>query len=969
MSGTAMQGRASRRAAAAVLGIVILASLGATAPRAGAGATNLEQVARLPLVADPFPTSPVRGRLLFDRERRIGFRLFADPDTSSLAIWAFDLDTLEPGARKIHPSFSANNSEKYGFFAALGGGRIYAIDEVGWVHAFDEMTLEEVGLYPSILPPPSGSIVAVASRERAEGNRRTTEGGRRTPVHPFPALPGHRILAFEYVPSLSGSGGGELLTLSHGYVNEVDVPVSFVVLHRWNAATGREIGITRLDGCRSGRGFGNDTRASTGLALTRQGDGTFELLYGCVGRGLVGEVWKARLHHDGTVTEQQRVAEIATASDFMFDPAGRRAHALTSAGSGQSLVAVDLDRGGVVGAVGLSYEFEATAAPGGVGAAVDPTTGRVYALGGPSEQGSTGKTSPGGLVLVDGRRSPLPQGFAFTDLSRPAVEMIAIDPAAGSRPTRLFVRRLGEPFYRIFADRIPVERDPGLADADRFTANTPERAGRTAAAFTGGGSGYGMRMLLVGGFSAVPDPVAFARGSSVTKDLVPGYTAEPACGPTNRELVIATVSPNTGLSDTAATAEAAAATADPRTVQDLARPIASCSPSLLGRTTLGRSRTHPDDFTGGTNAFESTKVPGSDKNVDQFLGPAWPFSPAVCLPPQRPVDESPHEGDGAYANTPPPPGWKARTSCDVAQQEVTADATASAIDLAGVRATAAETTTSLTRDLGKGVTVTVRSTVRGLRLADVASVDEVRSEAVSAAAGRPGTALTTFTTEVCGLSIPTLSVDGCFDPRSPESRQIVAALNQALAQRQMEIRLPMPDHDLRAGTPGGALAAVQKDRFATEGEQLFNNDFLTAVPALEVIRIHDSTLGRGRQIVQIAGVQASTAYNVSVVPTGTGPRPGGGHRPGAGQPGPAVLPKTITPGPAAGTATPDAGGFPTPPQLLATIVSTISYVLRYAFRRPGDALSVIALLAVAFALPLHLLERRRAFVDALSRRS
>lgn len=961
--GTAGPASPVRRAAAlaALVGMLVPAAV-ATAPRAQS-AGGLTEVARVPFPPDPDDFSTIRGRLVIDSESRRGFRLYRNPDTGELTIWALDLDTLADGARVDVPNFPASPPIKFGFFAAAGGGRLFAVDEVGWVHVMDQATLERVGFWPSILPPPSGSTVSVLEREQEQQARRNELP--RSVVHPLVALPGHRITAFEWVPALDGSGGGELLIVSHGYVNEVDVPFSVLTLHRWDAETGEEIATTRLSGCAGGRGFGNETRASTGIALANRPDGGRELVYGCVGRGLVGEVWRADIDGAGAVTGEEQVATVATASDFLIDPAGRRAHAITSAGVGQSFVAVDLDRGGVVGAVGLSFEFEAAAAPGGVGAGTDPTTGRLYAQGPPSTDARTGKASPGGLVLVDGRRAPLPQGFAYTDMSGEAAEMVVVDPASGDRPTRIFVRRLGEPFYRVLADHVPVQGDPPLADADRFTTDVVEQEGVTRASFAGGANGYGVRMLLLGGINAVPDPVTSVRGESFTKDMVTGFVAAPGCGGTNRELILASVEPTTGLSDTAATASAAAAVADPRTIQDLAEPVASCSPSVMSRTTLGRSRTHPDDFTLGTNAWRDTTVPGRDGNVDQAIGPSWPFSFAVCLPPARAEDEAPHEGDAAYDGSPPPPGFTARTSCHIEEQRLVAEAESVFADLDGVRIGRATSHTTIERQLGEGVIVTVDSRAEDVELAGVATIREVRSTAVATAAGRPGTATTTYTSAICGLRAPGLAVEACFDPRSPQSRELIAGLNQALAFRQMQIRVPEPDAELAAGTPGGALSAVQKDRFATQGEQLFNNDFLTAVPAVELIRIHDSTQGRGRQIVQLAGVQASTSYNISVIPTGSGFEAGPAPAPVDTDVLDAVDDRPNAP------AAPDVGssGFPSLARIIQTIVATTTFALRYALRSPGQALSVAGLIFVAFALPLHLLERRRALTAALSQRS
>lgn len=933
---------------------------------ADAGVDGLAEVARVAFPPDPDEFSPTRGRLVLDEETRRGFRLFRDAATGSLGMWALNLDTLADGPRVLVADFPAAPAQKFGYFAAAGGGRLFVVDEAGWVHAFDQVTLERVGLFPSILPPPSGSTVLVLNRENAEGARRNTPEGERTALHPFTSLPGHRITAFEYVPSLRAAGGpAELLTVSHGYVNEADVPVSVLTLHRWDAMTGREISATRLDGCSSGRSFGNETRASAGLALSTSPSGGRELVFGCIGRGLVGEVWRAALAEDGTIRSQMLAGSVATASDFLIDPIGRRAHAITSSGVGQSFVTVDLDRGGVVGSVGLSFDFDAMAAPAGVGAAIDPSTGRLYALAGASLDEATGKTSPGGLVLVDGRRSPLPQGFAFTDLSRDAVEMVAVDRAGPGRATRVFIRRVGEPFYRVLNDQVAVQSNPGLADADRFTTDVEEVEDVTRAAFSGGVTGYGVRMLLVGGTSAVPDPVSLVRGESLTKDTATGFVAAPGCGGTNRELILGSIASTTGLSDTAATAEAIAAHADPRTIQDLAEPVGSCSPSILSRTTIGRSRSHPDDFTLGSNAWRETTVPGTEGNADQLVGPSWPFSTAVCLPPARPKDAAPHDGDGLYPGTPPPAGFSARTDCDLDAQKLTAGALAAGADLAGIRVSKAESQTEMSRSLGKGVTVTVTSKAAGLELPGDISIAEVRATAVASAGGRPGTATTSFTSAICGLRAPGLSISACFDPRSAQARQIISGLNQVLGQRQMSIRLPDADPELLAGTPGGALAAVQKDRFATQGEQLFNNDFLTALPALELVRLHDSTQGRGRQIIQVAGVQASTAYNISVKASDTG-----GVAPPAKTVGSEVLVGGTSPTLREGLPQLPGtdGGFPTPGQMLSTILATTSYILRWALRSPGKALSVIGLLGVAFALPLHLLERSRAFAAAMTKK-
>ena len=957
--------RAGRKLATSVVGLLVVASALAIPSARSAASTGFEEVGRVAVPKDPDANSTLRGGLILDPVSDRGFRVFRDTNTFGLAIWSFSLDGLRELKRTVVADFPTAPEQKYGYQAVAGGGRLYVVDELGWLHVFDQETLTRVGYWPSVLPVPSGSTVLVAQREQQRGQQRLTPDGQRTPVAPYAALPGHRISALTYLqPGKGNEGGGKLLLLTHAYVNEVDSPQSIVTLHRWDAGTGREEWTARLDACRTGRSFGNTTRWSTGLAVHAKDDGSREAVIGCVGRGLLGEVWRLGLAPTGTVASQTLIGQVATASDFLMDPAGQRAHAITSSGVGQSIVAVDLQRRGVVGSVNLSFDFETQSTPQGVGAGIDPLTGRLYALAAPSVQPTTGKSNPGGIIVVDGRRAPLPQGFAFTDMAKASLDMVAVAPARGERPALVFVHRQGEPYYRVFADRLPVQTDPPLVEADRFTVDAPEQDGMTQASFSGSGNGYGLRTILLGGTNAIPDPVTAIRGESLTKDMLTGFGTSPGCGETNREIVFATVKTGTSLSDTGSTADAAAATADPRTIQDLEQPIASCSPALAPRTTFGRSRTSPDDVPqqhAGQSPFRDTKVPGRNENVDQFVGPSFPFSPAVCLPPDRPTDESPHEGDQAYEGVKPPGGWTARVECPTEQEKVNARAASAGASIGDVSIAKASNETVIERKPGEGAFVKVTSDVRGFAVGADLSIDRIIAVATSAAGGRPKSATTSFTTKLCGVSVAAISVEQCFDPRAADMKSVMAAVNSALSQRQMELRLPEPDADLRKGTPGGALAAISKDRFASQGDRLFNNDFSAAVPAIEILRLHDSTQGRGRQILQLAGVQASSSYNISLVPTGTG----GEDTFATGATDVPVLDgSTAASLPIPSIPTSLRPKLPSPKELLMALIRTLTL----AFRNPGAALSVTALAFVAFGVPLHLFERRRLLAAARSRR-
>ena len=140
------------------------------------------------------------------------------------------------------------------------------------------------------------------------------------------------------------------------------------------------------------------------------------------------------------------------------------------------------------------------------------------------------------------------------------------------------------------------------------------------------------------------------------------------------------------------------------------------------------------------------------------------------------------------------------------------------------------------------------------------------------------------------------------------------------------------------------------------------------MPGLQVVRTHDSKSGRGRQIYQFAGVEASTAYNISVLPTGIDDGPGA-----MGPTTPADLAGfniDTTPDVPASTETTDLAASPLPkeappativePTLPRSLVYRVTHAIRYLLRHPLSALTVTGLIFVAFALPLHLLERRVA---------
>lgn len=94
------------------------------------------------------------------------------------------------------------------------------------------------------------------------------------------------------------------------------------------------------------------------------------------------------------------------------------------------------------------------------------------------------------------------------------------------------------------------------------------------------------------------------------------------------------------------------------------------------------------------------------------------------------------------------------------------------------------------------------------------------------------------------------------------STPFLEAINRVLGARG-KASIPEPDRELRQGSPGGYLASIQKDRYQQIGSRAVSNDGSTQVPALEIqLYGDDPTQGRGRQLFQFAGVDASVTYGL-----------------------------------------------------------------------------------------------------------
>lgn len=275
---------------------------------------------------------------------------------------------------------------------------------------------------------------------------------------------------------------------------------------------------------------------------------------------------------------------------------------------------------------------------------------------------------------------------------------------------------------------------------------------------------------------------------------------------------------------------------------------------------------------------------------------------------------------------------------------------------------------------------------RGISVGNKISIDAAVTIAEARAGGRPGTAETTFYRRLCGVKIPDLNIhedavdldlppqgtpagpvdpldpdtddvdikeldiDGCGDPKQSAAgtQPIIDAMNTVLGSRG-RVTAPDPDGELRQGTEGGYLASIQKDRLEQISARSVNNDDSPQVPALQIIMFNDDpTQGRGRQIYQFAGVDASVTYGIYLlnpdenfedVPDLLIDLTGG-----------TPFTPTIDPPPPT-----DQGAAPRRPGPLTILFTGIGFLLR----SPKDALLAAAVWMLLFS-PARLSARRRA---------
>jgi hypothetical protein len=721
----------------------------------------------------------------------------------------------------------------------------------------------------------------------------------------------------------------------------------------------------------------------------------------------------------GSPTGSYLLTEVpGQSTDFYSDPGSDRGFMPTDNNAGTAMMVYDGDLGSFVGQVAV-----ASAPAGGINPnfgcdtfTVDPTTGRIYALG------------PSGLVDAVGRSTPVQPGTTYiddgADVYEYAQSAAVLPPDAAHPETRVALARLysgghpadepgcGEsnptlPFFSAFNDSSQLPPPPLPPESvDRNTLQGPVPPGSAVSSISSGtAEAVGFRDVWTGsyggaadtsdnnGFSTLGvDGTTFPLGGG-TRDLLAGWVQQA------KLLNAATLGTATAFGDgNGASASGTYQCSDPAALN-------ACG-GQSGNPFLGA-------LTPGLQSFGA---------VAPNLGQQWPSPTASCSQP-GPQDQKDVTSNGLYVTTgyqQTAGGTQAQTaqvpgSIRAANSEAdcAAGSSGNGVDVTGVLngadlrqgsgspsvsvayasgaaevvpPTGSHGTVSTATAITKGIEISLPTP--GLTL----DIGEVVQSASATAGGVARSASATDTVQVADVSVTT--PDG---QTHVLCQQTTACTQGAIDQintidpSYLQVQLADPDHPFGSsgsrpgtekvnGSPGGYLGVVESTQPHQAYDATFNDipasDGETAmIPGLRVTLYYDSAPNgsayqRDRQVLDLAPVEVDAEEGLSAVPEGVvvpGTNPGscdttcvsqyaadtGRYVPGGlGSYGPASA------GP----------GAPWPLGLIKRLFKRVLEGIGLALRDPADALKFFGLLLL-LGLPVVVMVRRDRWLRRFFRHS
>lgn len=885
----------------------------ADAKASAADEPSIKEVGQVPLYDKPDGTSGATpgshgsdGFLLINPATRRGYQLFR-PTATDTMIASFDLDTYKHIRTVTLKNIAvAGDCPQYAPCTAVGtpnsrGDFIHAVDQERGKLYIAGVTMTETINGGSMSFVRAMTVMEV---DEAKFNDPTTTQGQflrhiRIPAAQAGELVGRDLYGITFFRQGSA---GKLLLLFSTPPGSASRYTHDHWLAQWDVASGNGDWAHLLQACSKATLHSGTGGWQYELAILR---GKRYIYLPC--QASHGVTLAVRIPIDdagrpGEVTEQQGFALPAAYANVLADPASERLIFQTDIG-GTAWWVFDGPNAAWVGSIGSTLWTGYA-----VGAGIDETTGRLYTLV-PDHLDFESTGVEGGFGYSDARITPAPQTqFALRGFDYPGQFLMQIDPAVpGVRERRVFVRRGNnknstgpnypgtvktarplEPFYRVIEDREPIAVEQSFGDIDRRTVGIAEKEGVTESSFSGVARGFGSRVLLVGGITGAVqsrqlDEEVFVHGTHNDSGKFGGEAILPplvdSCYRTDREVVIG--SGESSVSDIVTSANAVALSVDDSSKEDLEQPGSRCPAPATGLVPRKATDVPERVRRGLPTTTTTTTAPGATTTtlpavtpppivdlpkdnrefagqvIDQHAGRAW----------DQDADGEDDYTSSCTANddgglTRPErdaQDYKAHAVCnDAADQASSQSSAAVNPDPAlPIRIADSSVQTSVRLDKEDGIVSEVVSTVRGLEVPG-GHIGLIQTKATSRAKGRAGTATTTYERRFCGIDLPTLQRSGCGDPKA-----VATALAKVIG-RYGEVRLRDPDKVLAAGTPGGYLAAVQRDRLEAFSDKFISRDSSNAVPALEIIVYNDSqNRGAGRQIFGFAAVEVSSTYAIT----------------------------------------------------------------------------------------------------------
>lgn len=529
-----------------------------------------------------------------------------------------------------------------------------------------------------------------------------------------------------------------------------------------------------------------------------------------------------------------------------------------------------------IGIIEMSPKGETGAA--GVSLGMDERSGRLYAY-----------SAGFGIMITEADQDPVPQADVY-DAGGPRVSgqaNIAVDP---ERDRIMLLRGYGTTswldHYEIWQVPPPLPQQ-AREDRDLLTRQVAEQAGKTTAEYGGVASGYGARVLMAGGLAgAVP-----SNGNETVGGIY--GNANTRCGFHDREIAVGVVA-KTELSESIVDANAESLRLDDNSIKDFGQPsrcdlsytYAGPAPqifpqalrdniffaSLFTKTESLRRDAGVDEQMAALGVYDSIEeLAGVDldrSSEDHFNGATapqttWHYEPAFCAADYYPNDK-PGQNSERFAGDTFVECRKANTVSGHAEGHLTAvvGEHGNAIPLKIGRATS---TTRVWLDPIFGLTSEATSRVENVQIGEL-SIGYIENRAKSYAKGRSGTAKTDEYDPVIAL---VRNSDTVICASKCNLDDVMPQLNNALGGRA-EIRRTNPDRALQRGTPGGYEAGIIKSTKQVASDNALTGDDSRQVPALEIMVYNDNpAIGRARQLIQFAGVRATSNYGIKVIDEGS----------------------------------------------------------------------------------------------------